>query len=127
MEAIKSEVKKFIDSGFIREEQHSDWVANIIPVPKKNGKVRICIDFRDFNADRDCQKAFEEIKRYLTQPPVLVAPISEKPFLEYVRAMDHSLRALLAQNNDQGHEQAIYYLSRTMIGAEHWYNLVKKE
>jgi len=29
--------------------------------------------------------------------------------------MDHSLGALLAQNNDQGHEQAIYYLSRTMI------------
>jgi len=41
--------------------------------------------------------------------------------------MDYSLGALLAQNNDQGHEQAIYYLSRTMIGAEHRYILVKKE
>jgi len=27
MEAIQSEVKKLIDSGFIREEQHPDWVA----------------------------------------------------------------------------------------------------
>ena len=50
MEAIESEVKKLIDSGFIREEQHPDWVANIVPVPKKNGKTRICIDFRDLNA-----------------------------------------------------------------------------
>jgi len=33
--------------------------------------------------------------------------------------MDYSLRALLAQNNDQGHVQVIYYLSRTIIGAEH--------
>ena len=41
--------------------------------------------------------------------------------------MDHSLGALLSQNNDQGHEQAIYYLSRTMIGAEHRYNLIQKE
>ena len=41
--------------------------------------------------------------------------------------MYHSLGALLAQNNDQGHEQAIYYLSRTMIGAEHWYNPIEKE
>ena len=41
--------------------------------------------------------------------------------------MDHSLGALLAQNVDQGHEQAIYYLSRTMIGAEHQYNLIEKE
>jgi len=41
--------------------------------------------------------------------------------------MDHSLGALLAQNNDQGYEQSIYYLNRTMIGAEHRYNLTEKE
>ena len=45
----------------------------------------------------------------------------------YVRAMDHSLGALLAQNDDQGQEQAIYYLSRTMIGAEYRYNPIEKE
>ena len=49
IEAIQSEVRKLIDSGFIREEQHPDWVANIVPVSKKNGKIRICIDFRDLN------------------------------------------------------------------------------
>jgi len=32
MEAIQSEVKKFIDSGFIKEEQHPNWAANIIPI-----------------------------------------------------------------------------------------------
>ena len=41
--------------------------------------------------------------------------------------MDHSLRALLAQNNDQNHEQAIYYLNRIMIGAKHHYHLIEKE
>jgi len=41
--------------------------------------------------------------------------------------MDHSLEALLAQNNDQNHEQAIYYLSRTMIGVERHYNPIEKE
>src|SRR4051812_38316399 len=41
--------------------------------------------------------------------------------------MEHSLGALLAQKSDNGHEQAIYYLSRTMVGAEHRYNLVEKE
>jgi len=39
MEAIQSKVKKLIDSAFIWEEQHSDWVANIVPVTKKNGKI----------------------------------------------------------------------------------------
>jgi len=28
------EVKKLIDSSFIREEQHPDWVAKIVPVTK---------------------------------------------------------------------------------------------
>ena len=49
MEAIESEVKKLIDSGFIREEQHPDLVTNIVPVTKKNGKIWICIDFHDLN------------------------------------------------------------------------------
>jgi len=77
--------------------------------------------------DNTCQEASEEIKDYLTHPPVLVASVSEKAFLLYVRVMDHSLGALLAQNNDQNHEQVIYYLSRTMIRAEHCYNLIEKE
>ena len=45
MEAIQSEVKKLIDSGFIRKEQHPDSVVNIVPVTKKNGKIWVCIDF----------------------------------------------------------------------------------
>ena len=44
-----------------------------------------------------------------------------------MREIDYSLGALLAQNNDQGHEQAIYYLSKTMIGVEHRYNTIEKE
>jgi len=45
----------------------------------------------------------------------------------YVRVMDHSLGALLAQNNNQKHKKAFYYLSRTMIGAKHRYKSIKKE
>ena len=49
MEAIEVEVHKLIVCGFIWEEQHPDWVANIIPVLKKNEKMRICIDYCDLN------------------------------------------------------------------------------
>ena len=61
------------------------------------------------------------------KPPVLTALVLEKPFLIYVRVMDHSLGALLAENNNQGYDQAIYYLSRSMIGAEHRYDPIEKE
>ena len=51
------------------------------------------------------KQVFEKIKQYLMYPPVLAVPVSWEPFLIYVIVMDHSLGALLAQNNDQGHEQ----------------------
>jgi len=47
MEVIQSEVKKLVDSGFIKE--HPNWVTNIVPVTKKNGKIWVCIDFLDLN------------------------------------------------------------------------------
>ena len=49
MEAIEADVHKLIECGFIQEEQHSDWIANIVPILKKNGKIWICIDYRDLS------------------------------------------------------------------------------
>lgn len=44
----------------------------------------------------------------------------------YVLAGERSIRALLAQENDERKEQAIYYLSRTLIEIEMKYSLIKK-
>lgn len=49
MRSIEAEVKFFIDFGFIREKQNPKRAANIVLVTKKNGKIRICINFRDLN------------------------------------------------------------------------------
>lgn len=56
------------------------------------------------------------------KPPIFAASISGMTFLIYVKDLDHALDTLLAQANNEGHKQAIYYLSRSMIGAEHRYN-----
>ncbi|KAG8474235.1 hypothetical protein CXB51_033721 [Gossypium anomalum] len=44
---IKEEVKKQFDAGFLQEVKYSEWVANIVPIPKKDGNVRMCVDYRD--------------------------------------------------------------------------------
>ncbi|WVZ71119.1 hypothetical protein U9M48_019740 [Paspalum notatum var. saurae] len=35
--------------GFIRPYPYATWISRIVPVWKKNEKLRICIDFRDLN------------------------------------------------------------------------------
>ncbi|KAA3460665.1 Integrase, catalytic core [Gossypium australe] len=42
-------VKKQFDAGFLQVVNYSEWVANVVPVPKKDGKVWMCIDYRDLN------------------------------------------------------------------------------
>ena len=34
---------------FIKPIYQSKWIANVMPIPKKDGKVRMCVDFRDLN------------------------------------------------------------------------------
>ena len=46
---IKEEVQKQIDTGFLVTAEYPQWLANIVLVPNKNGKVRVCVDYRDLN------------------------------------------------------------------------------
>jgi hypothetical protein len=48
------EVEKLINAGFIKEVKYPRWLVNIVPAMKKNGQVRVCVDFRDLN--RTCPK-----------------------------------------------------------------------
>ena len=46
---IKEEVEKQYNAGFLRVVNYPEWLANVVPVLKKDGKVRMCVDFRDLN------------------------------------------------------------------------------
>jgi len=47
---IKDEIERLLKSKFIRTTRYIEWLANIFPVIKKNGTLRVCIDFRDLNS-----------------------------------------------------------------------------
>ena len=79
-----------------------------------------------FMSDEGCQNAFDSIKRYLLNPPVLAAPVKGRPLILYIAALPTSLGALVAQHNEEGKEVACYYLSRTMVGAERNYSPIEK-
>ena len=47
--AIKAEVENFLRAGFIYPIPLMEWVSSIILVMKKQGTVRVYIDYRDVN------------------------------------------------------------------------------
>ena len=49
VEKIREEIAKQIQANFLEVVDYPQWLANIVPVPKKDGKVQMCIDFRDLN------------------------------------------------------------------------------
>lgn len=67
--------------------------------------------------------AFEQ--RVFAQAQVLTTPIKRKPLILYIAALERSLGALLAQNNDEGKENALYYMSRTIVEAKHNYTPIE--
>ena len=46
---IKEEVTKQLKVGFIKLVHQAEWIANVVPVPKQDGTVRMCVYFRDMN------------------------------------------------------------------------------
>ena len=46
---VNEEIKKLLKAKFIRLTKYVQWLANIVHVMRKNGKLRVCVDFRDLN------------------------------------------------------------------------------
>ena len=46
---VKKELNKLLNSQIIFHVRHTQWVANLVPVRKKNGDIRLCVDFQNLN------------------------------------------------------------------------------
>jgi ribonuclease HI len=71
------------------------------------------------------QEAFDEIKSYLTSPPILQAPKSSVSFRLYIAAEPSVIGVFLTQESD-GKEYVVAYESRRLLDAETRYTFIKK-
>jgi hypothetical protein len=49
LSVIEKEVKKPMDAKIIVPLRYSEWVSILVSVRKKNGEIRLCVDFRNLN------------------------------------------------------------------------------
>jgi len=67
----------------------------------------------------------DEIKNYLTNPPVLIPPQQGKSFRLYLSTDGVVIGSALIQKFE-GKEDVIYYLSRRLVDAETRYSAIEK-
>ena len=96
------------------------------------GKTKLFFDLiklkevEEFKWEKQHHIAFDGIKGYLSKPLVLMPPLKGQPLKLYPSAAKESIGCLTAQNNVEGHEQAIYYLSRVLNSIETRYTPIEK-
>ncbi|GJW17561.1 reverse transcriptase domain-containing protein [Tanacetum coccineum] len=71
-------------------------------------------------------KAFQTLKKKLTEAPILIAPDWDQPFELMCDASDYAIGAVLGQRIEK-HFRPIHYASKTMTEAESNYTTTEKE
>ena len=46
---VKKELNKLLTTQITFPVCHMQWVVNLVPIRKKNGDIRLCVDFRNLN------------------------------------------------------------------------------
>ena len=77
--------------------------------------------------DEECQVAFDKVKEYLTNPPVLVPSVQGRPLILYLTVHEKSMGCVLGQHDEtRRKEHAIYYLSKKFTDYESRYSPLEK-
>jgi hypothetical protein len=118
----KKELQRLLGQiNFLRK-----FIANVAGKTKVFSHLLRLKDHEAFVWREEYQKAFDAIKQYLATPPMLIPPREGKPLKLYISATQESIGSLLAQDNEDGHEQAAFYLSRILNPTECRYSTVEK-
>lgn len=117
-----SEIRSFIGllQYFRRFVKHFSAIARpLTDLTRKNSNVS--------NWNKECDEAFNRLKKCLTQAPILVSPDWTKPFRCHVDAMQTAVGGTLTQRENDGHERVIAYYSKRLNTAEENYTSNDRE
>src|SRR4051812_10976312 len=95
--------------------------ATCAPIFKLLPKSQSCV------WTNDCQKAFDNFKEYLLEPPILSPPVEGRPLIMYLTILEDSMGCVLGQQDEtKRKEHVIYYLSKKFTDCESRYSILEK-
>ena len=72
--------------------------------------------WKGFQWNKECEKAFLDLKEYVMQAPMLTTPEPREDLYMYLSVSKHAMSVVLLR--DQGMQQLIYYISKTLVNAK---------
>nr|GEW72450.1 reverse transcriptase domain-containing protein [Tanacetum cinerariifolium] len=99
-----------------------------VEIRRKIARLMTCLLEKDtpFFFSKECVKAFQTLKKKLTEAPILVVSDWDLPFELMCDASDFAIGAVLGQRKTK-HFQPIDYASKTMTDAQAHYTTTEKE
>ncbi|XP_063942737.1 uncharacterized protein LOC135150384 [Daucus carota subsp. sativus] len=80
---------------------------------------------KDFEWTSESQEAFEQLKKYMAEPPLLSKPVDGETLYVYLAVSEKALSAVLVRE-DRKIQKPVYYVSKILHGAELNYSVIEK-
>ena len=80
---------------------------------------------KSFEWTDECQKAFEDLKKYLSSPPLLSPSKPEEELYLYITVLQAAVSAALVRE-EEGTQRPVYFVCRAFWGAEERYPRMEK-
>ena len=80
---------------------------------------------KNFHWGDQSDRAFEQLKAYLSTVPLLSTPVNEESLYIYLAASEHAVSAAIVRE-DYNIQKPVYYTSKTLDGAESRYLPLEK-
>ena len=81
--------------------------------------------WKRFEWTEECALAFQQLKEYLSQPPIMSSPEADEVLFAYIVVAPHAVSLVLIRM-DNGIQRPIYYVSKSLHEAEIHYPPLEK-
>ena len=81
--------------------------------------------WKGFEWSEECTVAFQQLKEYLSRPPIMSSPAADEVLYAYIAVATHAVSLVLIRE-DNGLQRPVYYVSKSLHKAEIRYSPLEK-